>query len=164
MNLFDSIFKPGSIDHTAILYEQRRISYAVLRDQTLAVARVLSRLGVGRGDRVAVLLNDSPEFIAAFIAICSYGAIAVPINMALRPDEQRAILNDCTASFAIAEEDLCSTMLADATNKLPHLATVVVVGRAERTQEFTTENTAEHSKRSVAPPIKVQSLTKVLTE
>ena len=115
MNLFDAIFKQDSIDHTAILYEQRRVSYAELRDQTLAVARVLSILSVGRGDRVALLLNDSPEFIAAFIAICSYGAIAVPINMALRPDEQRAILNDCSASLAIAEEDLSSTMLMDAT-------------------------------------------------
>src|ERR1700674_4126502 len=148
MNLFDSIFKPGSIDHTAILYEQRRISYAVLRDQTLAVARVLSRLGVGRGDRVAVLLNDSPEFIAAFVAICSYGAIAVPINMALRPSEQRAILNDCTASLAIVEEEFCDTILLGATNKLPHLATVAVVGRAESTQEFTTVDIAEHKEGS----------------
>ena len=164
MNLFETIFEKVSLDRIAILYERHQISYAELRDQTLAVARVLSMLGVGRGDRVALLLNDSPEFIAAFIAICSYGAIAVPINMALRPDEQRAILNDCTASFAIAEEDLCSTMLLDATNKLPHLTTVVVVGRQEATGEFTTENTAEHSERSVTPPIKVQSLTNVLTE
>ena len=164
MNLFDAIFKQSLLDRTAILYEQRRISYAELRDQTLAVARVLSMLGVGRGDRVALLLNDSPEFIAAFIAICSYGAIAVPINMALRPDEQRAILNDCTASLAIAEDDLCSTMLLDATNKLPHLGTVVVVGRHEGAQEFTTDDTTEHSERSQTAPIKAQLLTRLLTE
>ena len=164
MNLFEAIFEKVSLDRIAILYEQRQISYAELRDQTLAVARVLSMLGVERGDRVALLLNDSPEFIAAFIAICSNGAIAVPINMALRPDEQRAILNDCTASLAIAEDDICSTMLLDATNTLPHLATVVVVGRQEATGEFTTEDTAEHSERSVTPAIKAQLLTTLLTE
>src|SRR2546421_184926 len=131
MNLFEAIFEKVSLDRTAILYEQRRIRYAELRDQTLAVGRVLSVLEVERGDRVALLLNDSPEFIAAFIAICSYGAIAVPINMALRLDEQRAILNDCSASLAIIEQDLCRTMLVGATDEPPHLGTVVVVGRQE---------------------------------
>jgi len=164
MKIFDSIFKQSFHDRTAILYEQRQISYAELRDQTLAVARVLSRLGIERGDRVALMLNDSPEFVAAFIAICSYGAIAVPINMALRPVEQRAILNDCSASLAIAEEDLCSTMLLDVTNKLPHLATVVVVDRHEDTREFTTEDTTKPGERLATPSIKVQRLTKLLTE
>ena len=164
MNLFNSIFKQSFLDRTAILYEQRQISYAELRDQTLAVARVLSMLGVGRGDRVALLLNDSPEFIATFIAICSYGAIAVPINMALRADEQRAILNDCTASLAIAEDDLCRTILFDAPNKLPHLGTVVVVSRNEGAPEFTTDDTTEHSERSQTAPIKAQLLTRLLNE
>src|SRR2546425_21889 len=161
MNLFEAIFEKVSLDRTAILYQQRHISYAELRDQTLAVARVLSVLEVGRGDRVALLLNDSPEFIAAFIAICSYGAIAVPINMALRSDEQQAILNDCTASVAIAEEELCSTMLLDATNRLPHLGTIVVVGRHEGAKEIISADTMEHS---ATPPIKVQLLTRLLTE
>jgi acetyl-CoA synthetase len=75
MNLFQAIFNQDSLDRTAILYEQRRISYAELRDETLRVTRVLSGLGVGHGDRVALLLNDSPEFIGAFIAVCSYGAM-----------------------------------------------------------------------------------------
>ena len=161
MNLFESIFRQHFLDRTAILYEQRQISYAELRDQTLAIARVLSMLGVGRGDRVALLLNDSPEFIAAFIAICSYGAIAVPINMALRPDEQRAILNDCSASVAIAEEDICGTMLLDGIDKLPHLAIVVILSRHEGARGIITADTTAHQ---ATGPIKVQFLSKLLTE
>jgi benzoate-CoA ligase len=144
MNLFEAIFNPGSLDRTAVLYEQQRISYAELRDETLAVARVLSELRVGRGERVALLLNDSPEFVAAFIAICSYEAIAVPINMALRLDEQRAILNDCTASVAIVEADLCNALLAETASRLPHLQQIVVVGREEDGEALTTEDTEEH--------------------
>ena len=140
MNLFETIFKPESINRTAILYEQRRISYAELREETLAVAAVLSELGIARGERVALLLNDSPEFVACFVAICSSGAIAVPINMALQLDEQRAILNNCTASVAIAEADLCKPLLADAPDTLSHLEQVVVVSREE---EFTTEELRE---------------------
>ncbi len=144
MNLFDAIFKHDSLECTAILFEEQRISYAELREQTILIARALATLGIRRGERVALLLNDSPEFVAAFIAICSYGAIAVPINMALRLDEQRAILNDCTATVAIAEADLSKLLLADVRDKLPHLKQIVVVGREESRQEFTTEDTEEH--------------------
>jgi len=164
MNLFETIFDNVLTDRIAILYEQRRISYAELRDQTLATVRVLCSLGVERGDRVALLLNDSPEFIAAFIAICSYGAIAVPINMALRSDEQQAILNDCTASFAIVEEDLCRTMLVDASNKFPRLTTVVVVSRQEGTREFSTGETTDQREQPIVPSIRVHLLAKLLSE
>lgn len=144
MNLFEAIFSQGSLDRTAILYEQRQISYSELRNETLAAARVLSELTAKRGDRVALLLNDSPEFVACLVAICCSGAIAVPINMALRLDEQRAILNNCTASVAIAEADLFKLLLADAPDKLSHLKQIVVVGRGESRQEFSTEDTEEH--------------------
>ena len=136
INLYQAIFNSNFLKRTAILYEQRGISYAELRDRTLRFARGLSALGVAPGDRVALLLNDSPEFIAAFIAVCSYGGIAVPINMALRRDERSAILNDCTAGVAIVEDDSCETLLEEA-NKLPHLRQVVIVGRGKK--ELTTE-------------------------
>src|SRR5258705_13783878 len=100
MNLFDAIFRQNSAERTAILYEQQQISYGELRERSLAIARALSFLGVAPGDRVALLLHDSPEFIAAFIAICSHGAIAVPINMGLRIEDQLAVLSNSTAGFA----------------------------------------------------------------
>lgn len=111
MNLFEAIFREPHLPSTALLFEERTISYVELREQTLRVASVLSILGVKPGDRVALMLHDSPEFIASFIAICSNGAIAVPINMGLRLDEQRAILKDCTARFLILEQELCSKLL-----------------------------------------------------
>lgn len=163
MNLFDSIFKSGSLERTAILYERQRITYAELRDQTLALARVLSLLEVQRGDRVVLLLNDSPEFVAAFIAICSCGAIAVPINMALRLDEQRAILNDCTARLAMVEEDLRDPILADASSKVPHLESAVVVGRGEDTQSAAADITKPADK-AVTPSIRILSLAKLLLD
>src|SRR5688572_15382109 len=103
MNLFDSIFKDRTPEQIALMFEGREISYAELRDETLRVAAMLSGLNVAAGDRVGILLHDSPEFIETFVSAVSIGAIAVPINMALRLDEQRAILNDCGARFAILE-------------------------------------------------------------
>jgi len=165
MNLFQAIFNQDSLDRTAILYEQRQISYAELRERTLAVAGVLRARDIKPGDRVALLLNDSPEFIASFIAICSYGAIAVPINMALRLDEQRAILNDCAANVAIAEADLCRVLLPDATNKLPHLKQVIVVDRQQVKEEFTSEDTEGHRKETPEnSALKIWSFEKLMSE
>ena len=101
MNLSDAIFaqNPSS---PAICFGRRIITYSELRAETLKIAGVLQHLGAGSGDRVALLLHDSPKFIEAFIATCSLGAIAVPINMALRLEEQCSILHNCSATIALA--------------------------------------------------------------
>lgn len=129
MNLFQAIFTEQSAPSVAVRYEGRQITFSGLRDQTLAVVSKCESMKIERGERVALLLNDSPEFVASFIAICSSGAIAVPINMGLRLDEQRAILNDCTARVAIMEADLCSNLLTDARERLRELKEVVIVSR-----------------------------------
>jgi acyl-coenzyme A synthetase/AMP-(fatty) acid ligase len=136
MILFDAIFNQNSLHNVAILFEQQRISYLQLKEQTIAVVRALSFLKVERGERVALLLNDSPEFVSSFIAICSYGAIAVPINMGLRPDEQGVILNDCTAQVAILETELTGSLLVD--ERLPSLRDIIVVSR-DKEKDFTAE-------------------------
>ena len=136
MNLFDAIFNQESLDRVAVLFEQQRIFYPELREQTLDMMRALRFLEIERQDRVALLLNDSPEFVALFIAIVSHGAIAVPINMGLRPDEQRAILNDCTACVAVVEAELADSLLVG--ENLPSLGDVIVVGR-DKTNHSTTE-------------------------
>jgi benzoate-CoA ligase family protein len=133
MILFDAIFNQESLDKVAVRFEQQRITYSDLREQTVAMARALSFLNVGRGERVALLLNDSPELVASFIAISSYGAIAVPINMGLRPDEQQTILNDCTACVAIVEDEPAGTLLKD----LPSLRIVIVIHGEEETESTT---------------------------
>src|SRR5689334_5965219 len=126
MNLFEGIFAHDGAA-PAICFGGREISYGELRTATLQMAHAIRALGVGRGDRVALLLHDSPEFVEAFIATCSLGAIAVPINMALRLDEQCSVLHNSTAGFAIAEADLCSTLPTHAPEKLQSLRKIVQV-------------------------------------
>src|SRR5260370_4721246 len=127
--LFSAIFAEGRDSRIAMFYEQREITYGELREQTIGTAEALHAMGLEQGDRVAILLHDSPEFIASFVAIQSLGAIAVPINMGLRTDEQEKILRDCTARAAIVEADLCNTLLTDASGRLRDLKEVLVVGR-----------------------------------
>ena len=120
MNLFETVFA-HDLDAPAVVFGGRKISYGELRLATLQMAHALTSLGVQRGDRIALLLHDSPDFVAAFIATCSLGAIAVPINMALRLDEQCSILHNCSATLALAEPDLCNTLPTHAPEKLRSL-------------------------------------------
>jgi benzoate-CoA ligase len=126
MNLFEGVFAHDEAA-PAIHFGGRQISYGELRLATLQMAHAISALGVQRGDRVALLLHDSPEFVEAFIATCSLGAIAVPINMALRLEEQCSILHNCSATLAIAEADLCSSLPTHAPEKLRSLRRIVQV-------------------------------------
>jgi len=103
MNLFERLFLADRSLRHAVLFEGRKITYAELRAETVRVAEVLNALGVRDGDRVAILLADSPEFIATFVGIVSIGAIAVPINLALGREDQLFILKDCGACAAVVE-------------------------------------------------------------
>jgi len=111
MNLFQAIFtnNPSSI---AIVHSGREITYGDLQAETLKTAGAITSLGIRPGDRVALLLHDSPEFIEAFIAICSLGAITVPINMALPVEDQRSILHNSGARLALMEDDIRHTRFA----------------------------------------------------
>jgi benzoate-CoA ligase family protein len=102
-SLFDGIFVAERMSLVAIEFENHAIGYGDLRALTIRTAESLHALNIGKGDRVAILLADSPEFIASFVAIISLGAVAVPINPALRREEQLFILKDCGARVAIVE-------------------------------------------------------------
>ena len=121
MNLFEAIFAhdpPVNVSAPAIHFRGHDLTYGELRARTLRMAQTITSLGTLPGDRVALLLNDSPEFIEAFIAICSLGAVAVPINMSLGLEEQCSILHNSGARLALTEDDICNTLLTVAREKL----------------------------------------------
>ncbi|MBA2527192.1 MAG: benzoate-CoA ligase family protein [Pyrinomonadaceae bacterium] len=144
MNLFDAIFSKTSLAKLAVVCDQKSLTYDDLRTETLGIAGSLEFLGIASEDRVALLLNDSPEFIASFIAIASSGAIAVPINMGLRLDEQQLILNDCGASVALVESGLSDALLRNPKGRLPNLKEVIVVCRGENQYNSQRESPPSH--------------------
>jgi benzoate-CoA ligase family protein len=129
--LFDRLYPSERDSRTAILYDHREIKYGDLRELTLRTAEALHAQDLGDGDRLGILLNDSPEFIASFVAVLSLGGIAVPINMALRKEEQLFILKDCGARAAIVEASAL-TLFSD-TQGLRALENLLVVARENET-------------------------------
>jgi benzoate-CoA ligase len=132
LSLFDRLYQPERAARVAVLYEQRQITYEELRATTVQAAEALQALGIGERDRVALLLTDSPEFIASFVAVISLGAIAVPINLALRREDQLAILKDCGARLAIIEGNIVETLFSSPTS-MADSKNLLVVRRNEET-------------------------------
>lgn len=90
-------------DATAIVFYGREITWRELDDLSDRAAGWLAAQGISAGDRVGVLLPNSPQFIIAFVAILKLGAVHVPINTMFRELELRHELTDadCTALFAV---------------------------------------------------------------
>src|SRR6266849_7357917 len=132
-NLFERLFLTERSARIAILYERHEITYGGLRDQTVRVAERLNTLGVGAGDRVGILLGDSPEFITSLVAIVSLGAIVVPINLALRREDQLFILKDCGAGAAIIEASAMQALIGEA-DRPAELKEILVVRREADSQ------------------------------
>ena len=87
-------------------FEGEALSFAHLHDQSDRIAAGLRRLGVGRGDRVAVMLANSPAALALLFALAKSGAVWVPLNVQLRADGLRYILDHAEPRLVIARADL----------------------------------------------------------
>ncbi len=67
------------------------------------VAARLADAGIGRGDRILLILDDTPAFPAAFLGAMRIGAIPVPVNFLVRPDDFGYFLDDSSAIAAIVD-------------------------------------------------------------
>ncbi len=102
---------------------ERFSSYEEVFSGALRAATGLAALGVGAGDRVALLLRNSIEFLQSSVATVPLGASAVPINWHWRGEEVSHVLSDSRAKVLIVHEDLWP-QVADA---VPEALTVVLV-------------------------------------
>ncbi|WP_457597166.1 fatty acid--CoA ligase [Hydrogenimonas sp.] len=87
---------------TALFYGERKISYGRLLKKVDTLARFLELSGIERGDRVAIFMQNAPEFVVSLFAITKIGAVAVPVNTFLKSEEVAYILNDCEAKMVMA--------------------------------------------------------------
>lgn len=78
----------------ALYFQQSQITYDQLNQHARKVAHALERQGVRKGDRVAVLIPNQPEFIEILVGCNLLGAIFVPINTRLAEEEIAYILED----------------------------------------------------------------------
>ncbi len=91
---------------TAVVFYGRSISYRELREATDRLACALAHLGLKKGDRVALYLVNSPQFIIAYFAALKCGAIVTPISPVYTSHEVRYQLEDSGARAVICQDAL----------------------------------------------------------
>src|SRR5437764_11041117 len=87
---------------TATIFFNRKRSYRSIPESAWRFANGLRRLGVKTGDRVALLLPNSPQFVIAFYGALRAGAIVVPCNPLYTPPELQHQLADSGATVVVA--------------------------------------------------------------
>jgi benzoate-CoA ligase family protein len=88
---------------TAILHDGRRYTYAEVAARVNQAGNALLRAGLEPGDRVLIVLPDSPEFAAAYFGAMKIGAIAVPTSTALRPADYAYLIEESGAKLVVSE-------------------------------------------------------------
>jgi len=146
-----------SADRTrfALYYEdesghERRLTYWDLQQDANRLSNALAALGIGRGDKVAIMLPQRPETVIAHIATYQLGAIALPLSFLFGPDALEYRLNDSEARVAIVDEASLPN-LAPIRERCPRLAHVIAAGGARDSFTVAFEALVEKASRRFTP-------------
>src|SRR6202012_2154965 len=132
-------------DRPYVITDAHRYSYRDLREWSRQLARGLYGIGVRAGDRVALVVDNRPEFVAVKLAVARLGSVAVPVNFSYRADELAVVLNSAQASvlisidaaigvdrLAVLDELVPGWERGATSDALPHLRRIVLVSRERR--------------------------------
>jgi long-chain acyl-CoA synthetase len=106
-----------------LVYEDERVSFEAFHRAVSAFARELQAQGVGKGDRVAVIMRNLPEWVVAFYAAASIGAIVTPLNAWWTGPELEYGLTDSGTKVAVMDAERYERM----TEHLPNCPELVRV-------------------------------------
>ncbi|BBZ67884.1 non-ribosomal peptide synthetase [Mycolicibacterium insubricum] len=118
-------------DAVAMVYEGRNYTYREVNEEANRIAHRLISAGIGTEDRVAVLLDKSPELVITALGVAKSGAVYLPVDPTYPPERLEFILADCDAKLVIREPvgDLDGQPSGDPTD-------------ADRIRPLTPDNTA----------------------
>lgn len=111
----------------ALIAGDREMTYAELHDRVLRAAAALHGLGVRKGDRVALMLGNVPEFVVALHGAFTLGAGVAPLNVMLTAEEMGYILADAEAGVMVVQPELVPVVLS-VRDRIASLHHVLVTG------------------------------------
>jgi acyl-CoA ligase (AMP-forming) (exosortase A-associated) len=116
-----------SPDAAALRDDDGCVTYAELAEQIRGFSAGLSDLGVGRSERVAIYLDKRRETVVASFGAPAHGAVFVPVNPLLKPEQVAYILRDCSVRVLVTSGERLRA-LAPVLAQCPDLRQIVVVG------------------------------------
>jgi carnitine-CoA ligase len=108
-----------------LLFEERTVSFADLNRQVNRVANGLARLGAAPGVGVSIMMPNSPEWLFVFYAVQKLGAYAVPINVALRGEGLRHVLDHSDSAILVCHPDYTEA-IEEVRTSVPKLRHIVI--------------------------------------
>ena len=124
------LYEDNASDKPFIVYDDERLTFAEAWAEAARIAVVLRRdYGVETGDRVAISMRNFPEWILAFTAITSLGAIAVAMNALWQAEELEYGLVNCGAKVLIADQERLERLAQIAT--MPDVQVISVRARPD---------------------------------
>lgn len=128
----------GRGERAAIVTDDATLTYAELDLAVRRCASALRSLGVHRGDRVALLLRDSPVLSIGFWGAIAAGAIAVPVNTLLKDHDYRTIFHDADARLVIYDPSIVDArpLVADGATALPVAEASAAIDAATPTETY----------------------------
>jgi benzoate-CoA ligase family protein len=119
----------------AVYHEGASYTYAQIAELANRIGNGLLDLGIDMEQRIALLLLDSPQFAAAFFGAIKIGAVPVPLNTVLRPDDYVYMLNDSRARVLLVDATLWQN-IQQILPQLKYLRHVVIVGLQGQTTGY----------------------------
>lgn len=123
-------------DAPLLIWDGTETSYAEVNRRVDQAARVWHDAGLQRGDRVAFMLDNAPDFIYAWLGAAKLGGILVAINTGFHEDETRYVITDSESRFALVGQPHHATFRA-AAHGAPALERTFSVGPADGLDDFT---------------------------
>ena len=103
------------------------LTWGELRERVDALAGGLAKLGVQRGDTVALMFSNRPEFSIADLAVMTLGATPFSLYQTLSPEQIQYVISDAAAKVALVEEAFLEPVSKARGLGLPELETIVVL-------------------------------------
>ena len=127
MNLADLVREAArrSGDKPALLYRDTSMTWGELERHVAATAAGLAALGLRPGDRVALVLGNTPGFVVSYFGALRGGFVAVPVNTAYTPAELEHVLGDSGAAAVVATRSAAPALL-DIRTRVASLRHVIV--------------------------------------
>jgi acyl-CoA synthetase (AMP-forming)/AMP-acid ligase II len=116
-----------SPDKVYLYFQDQEVRYKDFDNRVNKVANSLLRSGIGKGDHVAIMLPNSPEFLYCWFGLNKIGAVEVPVNLNLKGEELKYILGHSEAKGVVINFSYLS-LLESIRENLPALKLVVVIG------------------------------------
>ena len=124
----DRNIRQGRGNKVAVYTEFRNYTYNDIQKMVNKTANGLRELGVRVDDRVMILMLDVPQFYAMFYGAIKIGAVPIPVNTMLTPEDYEYYLNDSRARVLVVSEPLVPLVMK-ITGDLRYLRDFIVIGR-----------------------------------